>query len=282
MITQTNLILDRTPKKGILLDLYKPSQGDDIWPIVIFCHGYKGFKDWGAWSLMAKQFVDAGYCFIKFNFSHNGSTLEQPIDFPDLESFGHNNYSKELDDLRDVVDWAESNFKESVNNSNNIYLIGHSRGGGIASIYGEEDSRIKKVITLASVCDFKSRFVKDEQLLEWKDKGVRYIINGRTKQKMPHYYQFYEDFVENEERLTIKRAVSKLKIPLLIIHGEDDTSVLPDEALKLHQWQPKSELKLIKGADHVFNTKHPWPKPQLSNELLMATEKMIDFLKRDC
>ena len=25
-------------------------------PIVIFCHGYKGFKDWGAWGLFAKTF----------------------------------------------------------------------------------------------------------------------------------------------------------------------------------------------------------------------------------
>ena len=37
--------------------------------------------------------------FVKFNFSHNGTTLESPSDFKDLESFGNNNFSKELYDL---------------------------------------------------------------------------------------------------------------------------------------------------------------------------------------
>ena len=29
-----------------------------------FCHGYKGFKDWGAWSLMGKAFVSKGFTFL--------------------------------------------------------------------------------------------------------------------------------------------------------------------------------------------------------------------------
>ena len=52
---------------------------------------------------MAKEFAKDGFCFIKFNFSHNGGTVEQPIDFPDLEAFGNNNYTKELDDLESVI-----------------------------------------------------------------------------------------------------------------------------------------------------------------------------------
>ena len=34
--------------------------------------------------------------------------MDQPIDFPDLEAFGNNNYTKELDDLRSVIDWVEN------------------------------------------------------------------------------------------------------------------------------------------------------------------------------
>ncbi|WP_435524823.1 hypothetical protein [Chryseobacterium indoltheticum] len=36
---------------------------------------------------------------VKFNFSHNGTTVEDPENFADLEAFGNNNYSKELSDL---------------------------------------------------------------------------------------------------------------------------------------------------------------------------------------
>jgi len=58
---------------------------------------------------MAESFANAGFFFIKFNFSHNGGTVKQPIDFPDLEAFGNNNYTKELDDLETVIDWIYSN-----------------------------------------------------------------------------------------------------------------------------------------------------------------------------
>ncbi|WP_317192062.1 hypothetical protein [Snuella sedimenti] len=60
---------------------------------------------------MAKTFANAGFLFIKFNFSHNGGTIEQPIDSPDLEAFALNNYTKELNDLDTVISWV---FKNSI------------------------------------------------------------------------------------------------------------------------------------------------------------------------
>ena len=48
-----NLILERKNKKSIVYDVfYKESNTPK--PIIIFCHGYKGYKDWGAWNLVAK------------------------------------------------------------------------------------------------------------------------------------------------------------------------------------------------------------------------------------
>jgi len=83
MILEKNLILKTKGPKPIVYDVcYIQSQRPK--PIVIFCHGYKGFKDWGAWDLVAKSFANAGFFFLKFNFSHNGGTVEQPMDFPDL------------------------------------------------------------------------------------------------------------------------------------------------------------------------------------------------------
>ena len=133
-------------------------------PLVIFCHGYKGYKDWGAWNLVAKYFVKKGIFFVKFNFSHNGGTLENPIDFPDLEAFGQNNYLKELDDLDDVISWLIKNVEfESDIDFSNITLIGHSRGGGIASLKASEDSRISRLISWAGTADFGTRFPADKE-----------------------------------------------------------------------------------------------------------------------
>jgi len=157
------------------------------------------------------------------------------------------------------------------------WLVGHSRGGGIAILKTSEDHRIKKLITLASISDFERRTATVGDLKAWKETGVKYVLNGRTKQQMPHYYQFYENFKANEERLHIESAMKRLKIPILIIHGDNDTSISLNEAKELHKWNPNSKLEVIQGADHVFNTKHPWDKNKLSIALESITNKIIDF-----
>tara|TARA_R110002050_G_scaffold243115_2_gene379544 strand:- start:38506 stop:39348 length:843 start_codon:yes stop_codon:yes gene_type:complete len=280
MILKQDFIIEGKHQKPILIDITYLQNKINL-PIIIFCHGYKGFKDWGAWNLMADAFVKAEFCFIKFNFSHNGGTIEQPIDFPDLEAFGNNNYTKELDDLESVINWiSENDTINNISNITNINLIGHSRAGGIVSIKAEENPLIKKVISLAGVSSFGKRMSTTGDLEQWKKDGVKYVLNGRTKQQMPHYYQFYENFIKNEERLTIKRAVTNLTIPHLIIHGNNDTSILIGEAENLHKWNPNSKLKLIEGSNHVFGATHPWDKNSLPNHLNQVIKIAVDFLKQ--
>jgi pimeloyl-ACP methyl ester carboxylesterase len=281
MTVLKNISIKGEHGKPILIDVFYANNNKPK-PIVIFCHGYKGFKDWGAWNIMASHFASAGFCFIKFNFSHNGGTTEQPIDFPDLEAFANNNYSLELDDLTCVINWVCSNSViKTPLDMNTMSLIGHSRGGGIAVIKAEEDERIKKVISLAGVSDFKVRFnVDSDEFTQWEKTGVKYVLNGRTHQQMPHYFQFYQDFIKHKKRLTIKRAVSQLKIPYLIIHGSNDTSVLLEEALALHSWNTKSSLVKIEGGNHVFGVSHPWEGKSVPPEFEEAINYMIRFLKK--
>lgn len=96
------------------------------------------------------------FFFVKFNFSHNGTTVEDPHHFADLEAFGNNNYSKELSDLGFVIDYFS---KYDNVDDHKIILIGHSRGGAISIIKTYEDERINGLITLASV-DSLDRFPK--------------------------------------------------------------------------------------------------------------------------
>ncbi|WP_109436346.1 S9 family peptidase [Aquimarina sp. AU119] len=265
-------------QKPILIDVFY-NETRTPKPVIVFCHGYKGFKDWGAWDLVARMFANAGFFFIKFNFSHNGGTAEQPIDFPDLEAFGQNNFIKELDDLETVINWITApgfNFKKEVK-SKDIILIGHSRGGGIATIKAAEDSRVSKLITWASVSDYESRFPKGEALEEWQSNGVMYVQNGRTKQQMPHYFQFYTTFITHKERLTITNAAQQIQIPYLIIHGTADPTVSVQEGKDIHSCNANSELFLIEGADHVFGAKHPWERNDLPKNLKIIAKKSIDF-----
>ena len=277
---RNTIIKSNKHQKPILTDLfYKPTNTKK--PIVIFCHGYKGYKDWGAWNLAAEEFAAEELFFVKFNFSHNGGTVENPIDFPDLEAFGHNNFVLELDDLETVIDWLLGN-SEIKNEAyfENITLIGHSRGGGIVTLKASENSKVSKVISWAGVSDYGSRFPKDEKFLQyWEKEGVSYIENARTKQQMPHYFQFYTNFKENEERLTIKNAVTKLSIPHLIIQGENDEVVKPNEAENLHRWNPKSELIVVEGMNHPLGCTQPWEGANMPVHLAEVVKYSVDFIK---
>ncbi|WP_405370191.1 alpha/beta hydrolase family protein [Nonlabens sp. Asnod2-A12] len=276
MITSNNNIVKGENNRDILLDYEYLESGTPL-PVVVFCHGYKGYKDWGAWSLMGSAFAKAGFLFIKFNYSHNGGTVEQPIDFPDLDAFGNNNYSKEVRDTVTVLDWIENS--QLPIDSTQINLLGHSRAGGITTIVTAKDNRVSKLITLAAVANYAERFPSGKALEDWKENEVMYIKNGRTKQEMPLFYQFYQDFVQNEEALTILKQAEKIKQPHLILHGENDETVLVKDALAIHKASPNSQLKLIREANHTLGASHPWESSLLPAHLREAVQCMINFLR---
>ncbi len=275
-----NISLEGKHGRPVVTDVYY-SEKEEKKPVVIFCHGYKGFKDWGSWNLMAEKFAKNGFMFVKFNFSFNGGTLEEPIDFPDLDAFGENTFIKELDDLEVALDWITGQdfpYAE-FSDTSNISLIGHSRGGGTVIVKAAEDRRVKKLITLASVSDFGNRFPSGAELEAWKENGIAYVENGRTKQQMPHLFEFYTNFKENEERLTISRAAEELKIPFLIIHGTEDPTVDVDNAKHLKEWNPDADLFLLEGSNHVFEALHPWKEEMLPKAFQMIIERISTFIK---
>ena len=77
-----NIRISGEDRKTIALDLFYQMSGKQ--PLVIYAHGFNGFKDWGNFDLIATRFAEAGFCFLKFNFSHNGTTPELPEYFADL------------------------------------------------------------------------------------------------------------------------------------------------------------------------------------------------------
>ncbi len=272
-INQSNITIDGSDNRPILIDTTF-NQNKVRQKVVVFSHGFKGFKDWGPFNKIATQFAKNDFTFVKFNFSHNGTTIEDPINFVDLDAFGKNNFCKELNDLGFVLDWVEENLRPK-----EISLFGHSRGGAISILKTVEDKRINKVISWASPSDLTSRMLK-EKIAVWKEKGVAYIYNGRTKQNMPMYYQFYENCIANRDRIIIKRAVESMQIPQLIIHGSDDATVRIEEAKNLNTWNSKSQLHIIDGANHVLGGFHPYDLDKFPAHLKEAVDVTIDFLKK--
>jgi pimeloyl-ACP methyl ester carboxylesterase len=274
-----NIIIDGSAGKPILIDATFKANAQAK-QVVVFCHGFKGFKDWGPFNKIANHFADNDIVFVKFNFSFNGTTTNNPINFGDLTAFGNNNFCKELDDLSLVLDWIENchELKGEINSSK-ISLFGHSRGGSIVMLKTAEDRRVEKVISWASPSNFLERLPKKEKLAKWKELGVAYIYNGRTKQNMPMYFQFYENCIKFAKRLNIQNAVSKMSIPHLLVHGNDDPTVLLTEAVNIKSWNPNIVLHVIDGANHVLGGFHPYDLEKFPKDLQEAIDVTIKFLK---
>lgn len=260
--------------KSIAID-YRYDETISPQAVLIFCHGYKGFKDWGTWNLMADEFMSAGYAVLKFNFSHNGIGDGDLLTFSDLEGFGRNTYSKELFDTAKVIEWAS---KQVQFKAIPIVLMGHSRGGGIALLEGNRNEKVAAVITLAAVCDFGDRFPLGKEFDNWEKRGVFYVKNGRTGQQMPHYFSFYEDYNKHQDQLDIHETLRHYSKPLLAVHAMDDEAVHVSAGMKLKKWHSKTELHLYDSGGHTFESKHPWTNPDLPLSMLRVVEDVKSFL----
>lgn len=267
-----NQLFHGSKGKQSLYDLHIPEKWNG--KLVVFIHGYMGYKDWGCWNLVANFFTNAEFGFLKYNISHNGGTIDNPIDFDDLESFAKNDYVKELEDLDCILKLAQ----QEVDDLKEIHLLGHSRGGGIA-LLSSHHSIVSKVCTWAAICSIEDRFPKGDDLAQWKSEGVYYRTNGRTHQEMPHLYSQYERFIQFKERLNIEHCCKQSTTPTMIIHGEEDTSVNIQEGKQLAEWLG-TDLITIPGTQHTFDSKQPWTEERMPEALLSVCEITLEFFNK--
>lgn len=261
-------------------DFRFPEPGSEKLPLVILCHGFKGFKDWGCFPYIMDRVAEEGNFAVSFNFSYNGTgeNDSDQSDFTRLELFAENTFTRELDDLGCIIDYLFENREKFNYDTDNISLIGHSRGGGIAILRTSEDKRIGKLIVLSSVCNF-NRY-SDTLKNKWKEVGYFEVINSRTNQMMRMNYTLIEDLEKNKERLDIQKAISKINVPLMIIHGTQDVTVDYSNAEDLYSRSNKENAKLIllENTGHTFGAVHPFEgTTKALEEVLTLIE---DFLIR--
>ncbi len=250
-----------------------------VLPVVIICHGFKGFKDWGMFPYAADFFASHGCVAIRFNLSLNGIG-EDELNFTQLENFGRNTRSRELDDLDDIV--AAVHNRQIVPaevTPGPIVLVGHSLGGGLVVVKASEDERISGVCSWSGVADFDRWGAKTKE--QWRRDGKLEIKNARTGQMMPLHASLLDDLEEHRERFDISAAASRLKIPLLLIHGEQDVSVSPREAERVYRAADPEHaaIEKIPATGHTFDAVHPFQgvTPALSDALQLT----LKWLRRE-
>lgn len=269
-----------TENLPIYYDLYYPeNSGEDNLPVILFLHGFKGFKDWGAFPDACRELSKAGFAVLAMNFSLNG-VGESMTEFDQLDLFARETLSQDLEDVGTVIKALKDNNitgQDILLDASTIGVLGHSRGGHTAVAASAEYPEIKCLITWSAVADYNARW-SDEMINDWEEKGVTEIKNGRTGQIMPVKEVVYKDAIENADRLMAVKRVQELELPALFVHSKGDEAVPYSEAKKLYKHcnAEDKEVKLIPDSGHTFDTAHPFEAdkfPEPFTEVLNVTQE---------
>ena len=234
------------------VDIRTGARGGEARPVVVICHGFKGFKDWGMFPKVAERLALAGFTAVTFNFSGSGvGPAGDVVDEP--ERWFRQTLSGDLADIETVISHVLRDGPSWVG------LLGHSRGGGIAIVQAARDARVKALVTWASVAGFQR--YSAEELARWRREGRIEVVNTRTGQVLPMGLELLQDLERNASgTLNVLAAARRVAVPWLIVHGSADESVPGEEAAQLAvaSGSARTELFNVKGAGHTFGARHPW------------------------
>jgi alpha-beta hydrolase superfamily lysophospholipase len=250
--------------------LAEPSVGS-----VIICHGFKGFAHWAFFPHLARVLAAKGLTAITFDFSGSGVGRDRES-FTELEAFATNTFSRELEDLELIEEYARR--KKWIKGK--FRLFGHSRGGGMAILFAAaEGSMVNSLVTWAAI-SYPGRW-SPEDVLTWRKRGYADITNSRTGQVMRLGTDLLDDVeLHGKAKLNIEAAAGKIKVPWLIVHGTGDETVPSSEAEHLHSLSKGvSTLRLIEGANHGFDAKHPLS--EVPAVLKQVVEETVKFFVRN-
>jgi pimeloyl-ACP methyl ester carboxylesterase len=231
----------------------KPIRGD-VWlpdhlrapaPVVIGIHGFKGFRRWGFWPAIASFLNREGFVFVGFDMSHNG--------------VGEGGLECEEEDLRAVVAALRSGRLPGAEriDASRLALLGHSRGGGLAVVHASRDPGVRAVVALAPISTVL-RF-DEETLADGREDGFIPIVNTRTGQTLRLGAAAIAEMDARTDLHDIATShAAHLACPLLVVHGEADTSVPDTEGRALVAAAPRGRYVRAPGADHVLGCRHPW------------------------
>lgn len=271
--------VDSSEGLPIRYDLYLPNgEQGSVYPVILFLHGFKGFKDWGAFPDACEELARAGFAVIAFNMSLNG-VGKSMLEFDEPELFERGTLSQDLDDVGRLIEAIKSKEiqnDKAVLDTDRIGLIGHSRGGHTAVAAAAEYSEIQCLVTWSAVADYNSRW-GDQQISDWKEKGYTEIRNARTGEVLKLGKVVYDDAEENAQRLMAIRRVMEIHIPSMFIAGKEDEAVPYTDSRRLyrHSPAPEKEFRLVEGAGHTFGVSHPFEEEDLPEpfaEVLDHTE----------
>lgn len=252
--------------------------------IVVICHGFKGFKDWGMFPYAAERLSRHMHA-ITFNFSHNG-VGEDLLEFTELDKFAVNTYSRELEDLDKVVSLVHSGRLPLSGDASAVgdyahlpmILLGHSRGGAVSMIYALDNPELVHGM-IGWNGSMNTDIFSEEDKHKMRTEGRAYTVNARTKQRMPLDRVILEDLEQNRSRFDILGRAHTLQVPAVLIQGSDDIERIKQNSAKFVERNPRVKRVIVEGANHTFQAVHPFQgtTPQLEEAIRLTEQYALEF-----
>jgi len=206
---------------------------------VIMSHGFTGDRhEWGKFDRVAESLNTAGYNVLTFDFSGSGESDDDSL-----------TVDKQVDDLKCAIGFLKSKGLEK------IALLGLSLGGLVSAKVW--DNGISAMVFYAPVTNEKPEYdikrFTPEQRKELDEKG--YIIYKRDK-GIRKEIKIDRQMIIERKTLNQKEVLSRIKIPVLIIHGDSDEAVpIEDSKIGIKYLPEGSRLEII-GGDNHFDENH--------------------------
>lgn len=272
----------------ILGNTHLPSPSTQPKGMLLICHGFKGFKDYGFLPFLARCAARRGLIAHRFNFSHSGMTEKLEVfERPDL--FEQDTFSKQVFDLHSVARAAAAGRLPGgeLNRLPSIWF-GHSRGGidvllGASWLGDPSPSDLPPPVGLIlAAAPHKAIWLEEESLRVLRRRGYVKSPSSRTGQMLRIGRQWLEEIEARPEDFDPLVAIARVRSPVLLVHGDTDGTVPLDSA---HAYAAvagdRAHLRIIVGGTHTFNGPHPLPpEDRLAPQTREAVEACCDFAEQ--
>ena len=202
--------------------------------LAILCPGYVDSKDYKHLVGLAEALSKQGYTVVRFEPT---GTWESEGDISDYTT------TQYLEDIKNVLEYMLK--KEDYRY---ILLGGHSRGGQVSILYAARDPRISLVVgIMPSTRRSMGREERKETGVDISERDLPDNKEEKREFRVPYSH------VEDREQYDVVKDVKKIRASLILIAGELDDLVLPEEVKEIFDSAngPK-KLIIIPGIGHDY------------------------------
>lgn len=248
--------------------------GKILYPPIVMAHGALGFKDWSFFPWLADFFAGEGFPVVRFNFSGSGMGGETDGPFRQPQAFQDDTISRQVEDLRDIVQCVTGGKLEpDLPAPDSVLFWGHSRGGAVCILAAGTLPAVQGAATWATISRV-NRYLYDAKQA-WRKQGFFAQESSRTGQVLRYSTTFLDDVEKWGREGDLPTYFHNLNIPVLLLHGSEDSSVPPEESESLAAVNAGAQLAILAGANHKFNASHPFTEPP--PVLLEAARRTAEF-----